>query len=159
MCECDYLFKIFNFYDITQLDKNYIPGERGIYAIKIKEEGRNIDEIMNQIDIILKKLNWNIVANHIGNRIQRLKNIDPKECPIIYVGSAGSKGQGKNTLRSRLDEFKNRHTIMYPIWTMIYFGWKLEYGWHISDEPLDEEKDFKQSYEKIHGSLPALVLK
>lgn len=159
MCECDLLFKKFNFNDITQLDKNNIPEKRGIYVIRIKKEGSSINEIINQIDIILKRLNWNLVADHIDNRIQRLKKINFNKCPIIYIGSAGSKGRGGNTLRKRLDEFKNRHTIMYPIWTLIYFGWKIEYGCYISDEPSEEEENLKQSYTEIHRSLPALVSK
>ena len=157
MCECDCLFKEFNFCDITQIDKDNIPDKKGIYVIRTKEQGRNITEIIEQIKIPLEKLNWNLVAEYIEDRIRRLKNINVNKCPVIYMGSAGTTKTSKNTLRGRFDEFKTRHTIMYPLWLLIYFEWKLEYGWYLFEDPFGKEKNLKKKYKKIHGSFPALV--
>jgi hypothetical protein len=63
-----------------------------------------------------------------------------------------------NTLKGRYNEFSGRHTAMYPIWVLLYFGWKLEFGWKESDEPSLEEKRLKEKYQNTHQNrLPALV--
>jgi hypothetical protein len=38
---------------------------------------------------------------------------------------------------------------MYPIWALLYFGWKLKYGWKECENPLVEEERIKK---RIQGS-------
>jgi hypothetical protein len=41
---------------------------------------------------------------------------------------------------------------------LLYFGWKLEFGWKKSDEPKKEEDELKMKYRELHNrTLPALV--
>jgi hypothetical protein len=49
---------------------------------------------------------------------------------------------------------------MYPIWVLLYFGWRLEFGWEHSANPLHDENELKKKYRIFHGGkLPALVEK
>ncbi len=90
------------------------------------------------------------------NRIDRLTHIG--ECTILYVGSAGTLTESRNTLRGRYEEFAGRHTIMLPLWALLYFGWSLEYGWKIEDTANIAEAQLKQMYQTHHnGKLPTLV--
>ena len=90
------------------------------------------------------------------SRIERLKRIS--QCPIIYIGGAGTQPGSRNTLKGRYTEFSGRHTAMYPIWILLYFGWKLQFGWKKTKQPENEEGEYKKKYRKAHqGKLPALV--
>lgn len=101
-------------------------------------------------------ISWDLVVEFVMSRIKRLDNI--RNCPIIYIGSAGTQKGSKNTLKDRYEEFSNRHTAMYPVWVLLYFGWELEFGWKKSDRPKQEEEELKIKYQKLHdGKLPALV--
>jgi hypothetical protein len=54
-------------------------------------------------------------------------------------------------------EFQIRHS-MYPVWILLYFGWKLEYGWKECDDPGTSEAELKGAYRKSYGGkLSALV--
>jgi len=97
-----------------------------------------------------------MVSDHILSRIKRIENVS--QCPVIYIGSAGTRQDSKNTLRGRYKEFSQRHTAMYPVWALLYFGWELDFGWEEGDSPRDAEDDLKQKYAILHsGKLPALV--
>jgi len=42
--------------------------------------------------------------------------------------------------------------------TLLYFGWKLDFGWIEDPDPLAKEKEIKKTYKERHGDvLPALV--
>ena len=44
------------------------------------------------------------------------------------------------------------------VWALLYFGWRLEFGWHESDVPKSAEAELKEKYKALHdGRLPALV--
>ena len=112
-------------------------------------------EIVKHVKPIVKQLKWKMVEKHILNRINRLKKI--KQCPIIYIGSAGYRENSKNTLKNRYRELSERHTAMYPIWALLYFGWDLEFGWKEESNPKDAECQLKREYKNKHGDKSALV--
>ena len=134
------------------------PDKKGVYVIRIKKEGSSTKEIIQQVKECVQNLHWKLVIDYILNRIYRLKKIN--RCPIIYIGSAGLYKGSKNTLKRRYGEFSRRHTAMYPIWALLYFGYELEFGWKEEDYPGDVEIQLKQEYIERHkGKLPALVIK
>ncbi|MBS7621430.1 hypothetical protein KEJ32_04895 [Candidatus Bathyarchaeota archaeon] len=105
---------------------------------------------------LLSSTGWDFVKEFTLSRIERLDKIG--NCTIIYLGSTGGQRGSKNTLKGRYREFSLRHTIMYPIWVLLYFNWKLEFGWKISVKPKQKEEELKINYRKLHnGKLPALV--
>jgi hypothetical protein len=122
----------------------------------VKKEGRPVTEIVRQVKQLVKHLNWESVGKYTLDRISRLEKIN--RCPIIYIGSAGTHQNSKNTLKQRYQEFPGRHTATYPIGALLYFGWELELGWREEDNPGDVEKQLKRQYEQRHNNeLPALV--
>jgi len=152
---CKDLFNEFKFQDLRCASP---PNKKGIYVIRIKKEGSSIKEIIEQVKEYVQNLHWKLVENYILNRICRLKKIN--RCPIVYIGSAGTHKGSRNTLKRRYGEFSKRHTVMYPIWALLYFGWELEFGWKEEDYPGDVESQLKQKYKERHkDKLPALVIK
>jgi hypothetical protein len=101
-------------------------------------------------------LAWPKVGNKVLSRVKRLEKID--RCPTIYIGSAGTRAKSKHTLQGRYEDFAGRHTAMYPLWALLYFGWELEYGWRIEAHPEIAEAQMKETFRHYHqGQLPALV--
>ena len=134
------------------------PDKKGVYVIRIKQKGRVVNEIVERVKKLVRNLDWKLVEKYIFNRITRLEKIN--QCPIIYIGSAGTQKDSENTLRRRYEEFSGRHTAMYPIWVLLYFDWDLEFGWKETDDSRDVESQLKQKYKERHNNkLPALVIR
>ena len=133
-----------------------LPPQKGVYVVRIKGRGAPADKIIGETGRLVEELKWPIVANYIMSRINRHKGIS--ECPIIYIGSTGTRSGSKHTLQGRYQDFCIRHTAMYPLWALVYFGWQLELGWLVNQKPDELEDTLKQEYKKDHfGKLPALV--
>jgi len=142
---CDNLLAEFKFENLTTAEP---PDEKGVYAIRIKSRNEKTPQIMIEKTRQLVLHNrWKSVEGYIMNRVGRLKKIT--DCPIIYIGSAGTQAGSKNTIRGRHKEFCSRHTAMYPIWVLIYFGWELEFGWKaVAQNPKHGEEELKGKYKK-----------
>ncbi len=151
---CGNLFKEFVFEDLVEAKP---PREKGLYAIRIKKRSDSLPEAMiSEAKQLIAKVGWKMLEKKIVSRIERLRRIGA--CPTIYIGSAGTQRGSRNTLKGRYNEFSGRHTAMYPTWVLLYFRWKLEFGWKECDEPSLEETKLKEKYQRIHqGRLPALV--
>lgn len=151
---CGNLFNEFTFEDLTNAMP---PPRKGVYAVRIKNRSSEAPEsIAGKVEQLVSNLKWKLVEDYIISRISRLKEI--RSCPIIYTGSAGTQHASKNTLKHRHAELSSRHTAMYPIWALLYFDWKLEYGWKVCENPSAEEKTIKERYRNLHqGKNPALV--
>jgi hypothetical protein len=150
---CDALFTGFTFQDLRTAEP---PDRKGVYVIRVKQQGQPIKDIVQRVNQIVHTLAWPIVGNKMLARIDRLNRI--ASCSVIYIGSAGTRPSSKHTLAGRYSDFGGRHTAMYPLWALLYFGWQLEYGWKEDDRPADLEEQLKEQYRRIHdGRLPALV--
>jgi len=150
---CNSLFKDFTFEGIKTV---LPPDKKGVYVIRIKKRGKPIDNITKEVDKLIKVLNWPLVTKKIRNRMERLEKIS--SCQIIYIGSAGTQETSKYQLRGRYKDFSGRHTIMFPLWSLLYFGWGLDYGWIEETSPARLEQELKIKYKELHrGNLPALV--
>ena len=151
---CGELFDKFQFHDLTVAKP---PNNKGIYAIRVKRRGKATSEILAQVEQLVEKLSWPPVGDFIRSRVSRLEGIG--ECPIIYIGSAGTRSESKNTLLKRYREFSHRHTAMYPVWALLCFGWELEFGWILEEEQTARvEAEIKKKYKQQHGNkLPAIV--
>jgi len=151
---CGDLFKEFVFEDLVEAKP---PPEKGVYVIRIKNRSDSLPEAMiSEAKQLIAKVGWKMLEKKMVSRIERLKRIS--QCPIIYIGGAGTQRGSRNTLKGRYTEFSGRHTAMYPIWILLYFGWKLQFGWKKTKQPENEEVECKEKYRKVHqGKLPALV--
>jgi hypothetical protein len=150
---CNNLFSGFVFQDIRTASP---PERKGVYVIRVKQRGVPVTEMMQQVEQIMQRFNWPIVQKKMLNRIKRLQRIG--SCPVIYIGSAGTRQESKHTLKGRYSDLAGRHTAMYPIWVLLHFGWDLEYGWIEEENSADLEESLKQKYRRSHkDKLPALV--
>jgi len=136
----DNLFDGFTFTDIRGANP---PEAKGVYVIRVRKEGRDTKKIIAQITKHVRQINWPVVGNYLLNRIGRLKNVS--DCSVIYIGSAGTTKNSKNTLKGRYKEFSRRHTVMYPLWALLYSGWELEYGWKAFDNAKQAEEQLKRA--------------
>jgi len=106
-------------------------------VIRIKKRGLHPDDIIKELKPHVLHLNWKIAQDHLIDRISRIQNIT--ECPVIYIGSAGTNPKSRHTLAGRYQDLTRRHTAQYPVWALLYSGWELEYGWKVSDSPKELE--------------------
>lgn len=152
---CGNLFSKFQFHDLRTTKP---PDEKGVYAIRVKRSGKATSEIVAQVAQLVEKLSWSTVGDFILSRVRRLQGIG--NCPIIYIGSAGTRSESRNTLLKRYREFSGRHTAMYPVWALLYFGWELEFGWIEQQNAGKVEAEIKEKYRQLHGGKsPAIVQK
>ncbi len=150
---CNKLFADFKFQNIVDANP---PEAKGVYVIRIKKRGKtSIEEMIRRTEKLVSKIGWKMVEEYVIGRVKRLSRIG--KCPVIYIGSAAPRKGSKNTLKGRYRELSNRHTIMFPIWVLLYHGWQLEYGWKTCNNPKEEENKLKEKYKKMHSKLPSLV--
>lgn len=150
---CGDLFDGFCFQDLRCAEP---PNTKGVYVIRVGRRGQPVGEIIACVKRLIGELNWPQVGDFVLRRVRRLERIG--QCPVIYIGSAGTSSDSRNTLLGRYKEFSGRHTAMYPMWALLYFGWELEFGWLETDKAGDLEAKTKEGYRQKHdGKLPAIV--
>ena len=128
------IFTDFTFEDITKANP---PQEKGVYIIKVKKRGMPPDGIISRLTTPIAGHHWEMVQAYLASRIARINNIT--ECPIIYIGSAGTSKKSRHRLAGRYRDLASRHMAQYPLRALLYSGWELEYGWKVSDEPKELE--------------------
>ncbi len=132
------------------------PASKGIYVIRVSRPGAPISQILKGSHAAIERLRWPMVQKQARSRLDRLARIE--ECPIVYIGSAGTAESSRHTLKGRYDDFGGRHTVMFPLWTLLFHQWELEYGWVTDPAPALLEASLKTQYRQLHdGKLPALV--
>ena len=132
------------------------PASKGVYVIRVSCLGVPIPQVLEASKATIRRLRWPMVEKKALSRLDRLARVEG--CPILYIGSAGTAESSKHTLRGRYEDFGGRHTIMLPLWTLLYHQWALEYGWITDPAPSTLERNLKTMYRDLHGGkLPALV--
>jgi hypothetical protein len=149
------LFWDFEFDDITRAKP---PDAKGVYVIRVRKPGTPPDEIIRNLEPHISRLGWEMAGKYLLDRIGRIRKIG--DCPIIYIGSAGTNPGSRHTLAGRYRDLVSRHTIQFPIWALLYFGWELDLGWKADENPKELEKDLKERYETRQRRMPpALVVR
>jgi len=149
------LFWDFTFGDLTSADP---PDKKGVYVIRVRTPGMPPDEILQRLEPLISRFGWQMAEDYLRNRISRIQNIG--DCPILYIGSAGTNPTSKHTLAGRYRDLTRRDTAQFPIWALLYFGWKLDFGWKVTGNPRDDEAELKAKYlNRGRRSPPALVVR
>ncbi|MBN1682661.1 hypothetical protein JW865_03815 [Candidatus Bathyarchaeota archaeon] len=164
-CICDDVFKDFKWLNLKEAQNKDICPTKGVYALRLQIDNSDPFFLENKLkhtiefaENTIKKSEWKELISYYSSRIQRLKQIEPLICPIIYIGAVG---KGKGTLRGRfIDLAGHRHTVFYPIFCLLSTGWEIEFGYkNIENDVFKIENQFKEQYENKHGKYPALVKK
>jgi len=150
MCECDQIFTKFQWEGLVSVGSEKLPENAGVYVIRVRKRGKPVGEVILHTENFLKKIKWPPFSGYVLNRVNRLKKIG--KCPTIYIGAAPTSLQGRYK-----DLCGRRHTAFFPILALLMTGWKLGFGWLLTDKPEEIEKFLKRQYIQIHGALPALV--
>lgn len=145
------LFWDFTFEDLTGAKP---PDAKGVFVIQVRKPGMPPDEIMDALESHPWHLGGEKAEKNLLKRIGRIQNIG--DCPILYIGSA----EGKKTLSGMYRELSRRHTARFPIRALMHFGWELDFGWKVDDNPRDLEAELKEKYlNRGRRALPALVVR
>jgi len=148
------LFLDFEFQDITCAQP---PEEKGVYVIRVRKAGMPPEEIVQSLAPHVSRLRWEMAEKYLLDRIGRILNIS--DCPIIYIGSAGTNPGSRHTLAGRYQDLVRRHTIQFPVWALLYFGWELDFGWKVVERPGELERDLKERYETRQRRMPPALVK
>ena len=123
-----------------------------------------MENTISYLNDVLGKTGWHEFLRYVNSRLNRLRRIG--DCPVIYIGSTSglrSEGSATSSIRSRyVDLAGRRHTAFFPILALLLAGWRLDYGFltvNTHTEAKKLEKRLKEVYRRIHGRLPALVVR
>jgi hypothetical protein len=153
-CPLD-LFRDFEFADITKVKP---PDTRGVYVIQVRKAGIPANELIKKLIPHLSRLRWKMAQDHLLDRISRILNI--ADCPILYIGSAGTNPTSKGTLAGRYRDLTRNHPAQLPLLALLYFGWELDFGWKVTDNPRELEAELKNKYQtRGHQKIPALAMR
>jgi hypothetical protein len=149
-CElCGDLVANFHF---EELANAHPPKKAGVYAIRVVERGMPPSEIVSAANSFLSNLPWPQLTGWVASQMALVGNI--KDCSLIYLGMTA-----KRTIQDRYKELAWSHPTTFALAALLYFGWKLEYGWTEAADPVGFEKEKKKKYSEMHGRLPALMYK
>ena len=149
------LFRDFTFDDITRAAP---PDAKGVYVILVRKPGTPPGEIMKKLAPRISRLGWEMAEKYLLDRIGRIRNIG--DCPVLYIGSAGTSPKSRLTLAGRYRALVRRHTAQFPVWALLFFGWELDFGWKATDHPREEEAELKERYlNRGRRAPPALVVR
>ncbi len=163
-CECDYLFRGFVWGELVSIRAKDLPNEPGVYVIRVIERGLRVEDTIRRLKSVLGKTKWYELLKYVDLRLNRLWRIGG--CPVIYIGSTSglrSEGSATSSVRSRyVDLAGRRHTAFFSILALLLAGWRLDYGFltvNTHTEARNLERKLKEEYRRVHGGLPALVVR
>ena len=92
-CVCDDVFKDFQWGDLKKLSRRELPMSRGVYVLRlVVDESEQPSDLYQRVDAayaqaseLLEKSGWRELNRYFGSRIERINNIDPVKCPVIYI--------------------------------------------------------------------------
>jgi len=163
-CECDYLFEGFKWGELVSIKVRDLPNEPGVYVIRVIERGLSVEDTIRELNDMLGRTGWYEFLRYVDSRLNRLWRIG--DCPVIYIGSTSglrSEGSATSSIRSRyVDLAGRRHTAFFSILALLLAGWRLDYGFltvNTHREARNLERKLKEEYRRVHGRLPALVVR
>lgn len=151
-CRCDTLFEGFKWCELRDLSSSVLPRAPGVYVLRIIEKGEDLEKSSETLLALAKRTRWTELLQYVESRLKRLNKVE--DCPVVYVGSTA-------TLSGRLKDLAGRrHTAFFPLFVVLYSGWRVDYGF-LKCSTIREagkiEENLKHEYVKIHGNPPALV--
>ncbi len=163
-CICDYLFKHFRWVNLATVSDKDLPNEPGVYVLRLVYSDNDVDEVRRgvlrsySIGIeILRRAKWARLSRYWGPRIERIRRIDPSQCPVLYIGCSG---KGSGTIRTRFRDLAGlRHTIFPCIFVLRLADIDIAFGFITFSngaKAFEQEKRILREYRGLHGRLPPL---
>ena len=154
--KCQNLFQGFN--NAEPIETANPPREKGVYVIRIKKAGNSdrLSETLSSLKLFFEKTEWERLRTWVGRRVARLNNYKESDCDIIYIGCGGKQQKKQGSIFDRHDGFVTGHTVMYPLWILLYHGWKIDLGWRVDYNASQLENNLRHSYYDLHGRYPIL---
>lgn len=168
VCKCDSLFKNFTWINLASASSKDLPKKPGVYVLRLDvEENEDYLALKNKVKKayniakqLVKKAGWRKLEENWKSKIERIRNIDPFLCPVIYIGGTG---KGSGTLRMRFTDLAGIRHVIFPCilslrlaGVIIYFGFRTV---DIGREAFKLEEVLIKEYIKIHKKLPALNIR
>lgn len=88
--------------------------------IRVIKRGESLIKVKLRLDEIILQAGWDELSRHVASRLVRIFRI--KDCPLIYLGST-------DNIKLRFKDLAGRrHTVFFPILTLMLSKWRLDYG-------------------------------
>jgi hypothetical protein len=134
------LFWDFQFEDIRTAKP---PDAKGVYVIQVRTQGIPPDEIMENLESHPEHLEGEGERRNLLKGAGRIRNIG--DCPILFIGSTGGR-RSQPTLKTRFRDLGRSHAARFPIRALLHFGWELDFGWKVTENPREVEAELKERY-------------
>jgi len=146
---------IFSDFKFQNISNAHPPDKPGVFVIKIRKPGTDEIEIYNELISDFENIKWATMQDAYTNRLDKIVHMS--NCPILYIGSAGTNMKSRQTLASHYHELAYCHPIQYYLWALLHYNWKLDFGWKVCDNPKKYAAEIKTMYVKHHGQMPMMV--
>jgi hypothetical protein len=146
------IFDDFNYQDI----RNAHPPEKpGVFVIKVRMGGIDECDISNDLMGEIDKIKWKTMHYAFSHRLDQIVHMS--NCPIFYIGYAGTNSKSRQTLAGKYRELAYCHPTQYYVWALLKYNWKLDFGWKVCDNPKKYAAELKTKFVKHHGQMPLMV--
>jgi len=150
-CSLD-IFDDFTYKDIAHAKP---PEKPGVFVIKTRKSGTDEIDINDELIGNFTNIKWKRMHSVFETRLDQIVHMS--NCPILYIGSAGTSSKSRQTLASRYQELAYCHPITFSLWALLHYNWKLDFGWKVTDNPKKYADELKKNYVKHHGQMPLMI--
>jgi hypothetical protein len=146
------IFNDFMYKDIAHANP---PEKPGVFIIKTHKSGTDEIDINDELIGYFSNIRWKRMHHAFETRLDKIVHMS--NCPILYIGSAGTSLKSQQTLASRYQELAYCHPITFSLWALLHYNWKLDFGWKVCDNPKKYVAELKTMYVKNHGQMPMMA--
>ena len=150
-CSLD-IFNDFKYQDIRRAQP---PEKPGVFIIKVRKRGTDECDISNEFMGDINKIKWEAMQNSFSYRLDKIGEMS--NCPILYIGHAGTNSESRQTLAGKYRELAYCHQTQYYVWALLKYNWKLDFGWKVNDYPKKYAAELKTEFVKHHGQMPLMI--
>jgi hypothetical protein len=146
---------IFNDFKYQDIKSAHPPEKPGVFVIKVRKRGTDEIDISNELEGDLCKIKWKAMQYAFSHRLDQIVHMS--NCPILYIGDAGTNPESWQTLAGKYRELAYCHPTQYYVWALLNYNWKLDFGWKVNDYPKKYAAEIKTEFVKHHGQMPLMI--
>ena len=146
---------IFNDFKYQDIKSAHPPEKPGVFVIKVRKRGTDEIDISNELEGDLYEIKWKAMRYALSHRLDQIVHMS--NCPILYIGHAGTNSESRQTLAGKYRELAYCHPTQYYVWALLKYNWKLDFGWKVNDYPKKYAAELKTEFVKHHGQMPLMI--
>ncbi len=146
---------IFNDFKYQDIKSAHPPEKPGVFVIKVQKRGTDECEISNELTGEICEIKWKAMQHAFSHRLDQIVHMS--NCPILYIGHAGTNPESRQTLADKYRELAYCHPTHFYVWALLKYNWKLDFGWMVCDYPKKYAAELKTEFVKHHGQMPLMI--